>query len=410
MSRPSWSIHVENFGPVASGTITLAPLTILAGRNNTGKSYVSSLLWALLNPQAVLLPAIDHEWPEYKVCAEWAGPHVEAAIDFEEIINDVGAFQALINRALIERKDEIFGKFMSQYGIAPGHINWRFEEKTFHYRPFLNDSIRTNYMIVTGVLWSLLGWCCWSGAEYLPAARTGLMLAYRPLIDGLLQTFGRSGKNYSGSLSLPVIQFLQIINESKGVFKDGTDLKGNVIESIEEIIGGKIGIEGADGAFFYQPIGTTKKLGLHVSSSLVTELAPFLILLKSKNPQTIIFEEPEAHLHLAAQRALARALGRLVNLGKTIIITTHSDIFLQEINNLMHLYVHPDKDDLLKRFGYSQEELIQPSDARAYLFQNENGVTHIRAMEQKEEGFVNPDMNSVLSSVAEMTLKLQEQE
>jgi predicted ATP-dependent endonuclease of OLD family len=37
-------IYVKNFGPVAEADIELKPLTVLMGPNNTGKTYISTLL------------------------------------------------------------------------------------------------------------------------------------------------------------------------------------------------------------------------------------------------------------------------------------------------------------------------------------------------------------------------------
>jgi predicted ATPase len=42
------SLSVENFGPIKSGTVELKPLTIFIGPNNSGKSYMATLAYALL--------------------------------------------------------------------------------------------------------------------------------------------------------------------------------------------------------------------------------------------------------------------------------------------------------------------------------------------------------------------------
>ena len=43
------TLNVENFGPIAKGKIELRPLTVFAGRSNTGKSWFAALVYALLN-------------------------------------------------------------------------------------------------------------------------------------------------------------------------------------------------------------------------------------------------------------------------------------------------------------------------------------------------------------------------
>ncbi len=40
-------LGVENFGPIRKAEIELKPLTILVGQNNTGKSYLALMVYAL---------------------------------------------------------------------------------------------------------------------------------------------------------------------------------------------------------------------------------------------------------------------------------------------------------------------------------------------------------------------------
>ena len=41
------TVSVENFGPIRSGTVKLRPLTVFIGANNSGKSYMAMLIYAL---------------------------------------------------------------------------------------------------------------------------------------------------------------------------------------------------------------------------------------------------------------------------------------------------------------------------------------------------------------------------
>ena len=45
--HPNVEIAVKNFGPIAEGTIDLRPLTVFVGPSNTGKTYFSTLIYAL---------------------------------------------------------------------------------------------------------------------------------------------------------------------------------------------------------------------------------------------------------------------------------------------------------------------------------------------------------------------------
>ena len=46
-TRPNAKISVKDFGPIASGTVDLRPLTVFVGPSNTGKTYFAILIYAL---------------------------------------------------------------------------------------------------------------------------------------------------------------------------------------------------------------------------------------------------------------------------------------------------------------------------------------------------------------------------
>ena len=45
----NYDIHIENLGAIEKADITITPLTILAGENGTGKSFVTKFLYSILN-------------------------------------------------------------------------------------------------------------------------------------------------------------------------------------------------------------------------------------------------------------------------------------------------------------------------------------------------------------------------
>lgn len=75
---------------------------------------------------------------------------------------------------------------------------------------------------------------------------------------------------------------------------------------------------------------------IHRTSSMVSELAPVVLLLKSavKRGDLVILEEPESHLHPAAQVEFAKVIFSLAQSGMRIFLTTHSDFFLSTVDNL----------------------------------------------------------------------------
>ena len=62
-THPDVRIWVKDFGPIASGTVDLRPLTVFVGPSNTGKTYFATLVYALhriLNEFSLLPVMYEH--------------------------------------------------------------------------------------------------------------------------------------------------------------------------------------------------------------------------------------------------------------------------------------------------------------------------------------------------------------
>ncbi len=72
------------------------------------------------------------------------------------------------------------------------------------------------------------------------------------------------------------------------------------------------------------------------ASSMLSELAPLLLVLKSPlYVDHLTIDEPEAHLHPEMQVRVATFFTELVNGGMGIVLTTHSDFFVAQFNNMV---------------------------------------------------------------------------
>ena len=66
-----WTLHVENFAKIISVDVTIAPLMCFVGDNNSGKSYLMSVLWGILTLGKDIFPKKPSEAKVYKQCEEW---------------------------------------------------------------------------------------------------------------------------------------------------------------------------------------------------------------------------------------------------------------------------------------------------------------------------------------------------
>ena len=100
---------------------------------------------------------------------------------------------------------------------------------------------------------------------------------------------------------------------------------------------------------------------------MVSELAPVVLYLRHlvRPCDVLIIEEPEAHLHPAMQAIFARELAWLVRAGVRIVMTTHSEWFLEQIGNLVRLSALPED----RRHGLDGVDCaLRPEEVGAWLF------------------------------------------
>ncbi|MDE0085345.1 MAG: AAA family ATPase [Candidatus Poribacteria bacterium] len=191
---------------------------------------------------------------------------------------------------------------------------------------------------------------------YLPAARSGIMQSHRVIAGSLVKRTTRVGLEQFPeipTLSGVIAEFMQQIilydedrsSEFQMKFFLDEEISENRVSDLAnalelDILAGEVRVKpSASGYpdFRYLPQGTNEEFRLSQTSSMVSELAPLVLYLRSlvQPGDTLIIEEPEAHLHPGAQADMAVILARLVRAGVRVIITTHSDWLLQEIGNLI---------------------------------------------------------------------------
>ena len=99
---------------------------------------------------------------------------------------------------------------------------------------------------------------------------------------------------------------------------------------------------------------------------------------------------------------------RLVNAGVKVLITTHSDIIISQINNLLAL--RQASPELVEQGGFEAEDFLQPDQVGAYLFrynQELDGCETVELEIDPDTGIDEDQFASVFEAIYDESIALQ---
>jgi ABC-type transport system involved in cytochrome c biogenesis ATPase subunit len=163
----------------------------------------------------------------------------------------------------------------------------------------------------------------------------------------------------------------------------------------------------------------------HISSSIksLIHLNFYLRHLAQKGDMLMI-DEPELNLHPHNQRKMAVLVTMLVNIGIKVMVTTHSNFFINELNSLMMLHNrYYDNDhgtleenqqlvkDVLQQQGYKQDILsllLSSTGVKAYIAKQENGNVVIDPIKIDQYGMQDTGFYDDVDAMYEMQTRLSQ--
>lgn len=438
----TFRLVVQNYGKIKNAEIEIKPLTLFVGDNNSGKSYLLSMIWALFSGEQNDILFKDFEKTlnkEYKslftdfsnfVCEKSTNENATFMLE-EEILIDI------INILLDNNKNEFVKSLFNYKGMSVGKIkllsnqNSRITLKkedaengrrtitvdihdtdraiafNFPDKEYLTNSLALSIFknIVEYIMPGTYGH---ETTYYLPAARTGFMLAK----GAINQTARKNAFDFVEINSIKKDTTISPFPKSIIHFLDSMDTLNvnqksrsysELLKWIENNMShGKVDcVDGNSGNVEYTPSGTGQGIPLRATSGVVTELTPLILLLKHSGfIRCLCYEEPEMCLHPQLQLQMGRLLIKMVNHGINIITTTHSDIILQHINNMCQL--HDSDYNIQEANGdFEQSDLLDISDVSIYQFTDDGRCTSVdRIVPQNGtfeiDSFINA-LNKILS-------------
>lgn len=437
-----WTLHVENFAKIKEASVKISPLMCFVGDNNSGKSYLMSLLWGILTLGKEIFPKLPSEAKAYKTCEKWLGDNANKNIEISEKV--MGDYLLWFNDLLANNKKSLLNKIFN-YDVDADKIEITNYCRRKKLEIIWDDSAERYSVTETYIKFPLQksyskeqllrmnAYICWNilmegiaeplytpivkgrrmgEPVYLPASRTGFMLTYSQLIENSLQvSFAPATQENASALTLPYIDFLQLITKFDTKSKLNKRNK-EVVHFIEtKMTKGNISVKkDMLPVIKYHPEGTEKEIPLYVASSIVAEISPLLLLFKSDiNFKTLIIEEPEAHLHPELEKKMAQLIINLVNRGIPVWITTHSDTIIQHINNMIKLKNHEQVKELMKQYDYSKADVLDIAKVSMYQFVSAGiNKSILKTLECTKYGFIVPTFNDALNDLVEEVYAFQE--
>lgn len=407
-------IKLRNFGPIQEADIRYRPLTLFIGPNGVGKSYLALLFYSI---HRALVPFIFGRHPLRRLPRYfWRMYDREGSDQFEKWMRDLRKEDKKklgytdfpeFSREFINKS---VGKIIEDFALNLGselkrcfaselsdlisssakepfqleikqdnpQLNVTIEIKgkalRLLHKSFSLDGIVFDFseypaeIIVYQAVSQLFG-NLYRSAYYLPAARSGILQSHKAIAGAMVSRAPLVGIEdiEIPKLSGVVADFISILLQLDRREKNGSS-GASVARFLEmNAIGGKIDVAPVKTRsdypeVFYQ-LGR-RKYPMHRSSSMISEIAPIILFMKYviTKGDLFIIEEPEAHLHPDNQRILAQAIVKMIRSGIRVLLTTHSDYFLQQLSNFVLL----NKADR-KKFGYDENDYISAEEVAGYL-------------------------------------------
>lgn len=425
--------NFNKLGPIHEGEIELANLTVLCGKNNTGKTYITNSIYSYLT--------------KWKELIDWSLPEILEKELYENAVASIDLNEFIVTKldSLTKKSAENLRNRLGNYFACSDTI---FEETNFEINIKLKDEwiereYDNDFRSSSGkVFLSIKKPSNSTIAEIISTEVDGAPPLYilddvisQTLISIVLSTnipttfiasAERTGASiFKNELNFNKNQLVRMLTEMDSSpaskfhpydlvrkFKrnyaisveDNVEFIANLpdliqsssqtsfinnnphlVRKFEEISGGKYQINKEGNLYFIPTASKRSKLGLGESSSAVRSLMIIWYWLnyKSNVNDLLMVDEPELNLHPENQRKFAQFIAELVNAGIKVFMTTHSDYIIRELNTLILL--NSDKNHVKKvmeKFGYNENDVLDGKNINIYY--TSTGLFQVNANSKKK--------------------------
>lgn len=355
-------IEVSKFAKIDRASVYLDDFLLFVGDNNSGKTLLMELIYGIVE----LIQVWTADYSNVKMTQR---DYVRYIRFDQEWYKDI---ENKINLYLKENKDE-FIKDNFKRMIPLESVSIQFEEyEDFFYIATISNKVSLEKQYPSGdrtiimkdlqlsedienvlahrVLIDMIGMNKEEKQLFVPAARAGLQMLYRYM-------FAETTSANVG-VPFPVAEYLDFIQ----TYTKKVDLEleeTNLIQFVEEqLLNGKVDYE--NGEFVFREKESI--IPLNYASSLIHELSVLpSILMSNRETGYIYYDEVENSVHPLLQGVVARTLVRFCNLGKKMIISTHSDTMAGKLNNIILLSRMKniaERNKKIEKIGLTNKDLL----------------------------------------------------
>jgi predicted ATPase len=428
------TFEFKNLGAIKEAQIEMGRLTVISGKNNTGKTYLTNTVYMFLKNWTDFFDEYEFENLQIeKTIKNLSAKNNEVKISTEDIEKEILHFSDIVSKKYEEQG--LSFKFDFRFNAKNN-----FTKKLNYYYPPLKiskeqnsnelvvkiikneNNISKNHLdnvglvIVTVVLVALLSYTLnstnklenvdnfqgkftknmikiiaqnifqkeyFSNTFLVSAERTSTYFFSKEIF--MLRNEAIKNKKMKllenvSNLPLSIEEQISFINELPKLEKDKSFLYKNnpeIIEYIEkEILKVSYVVDNEEPKILIDG----KAISYYQTSTSIRALSDLNFWLKHKVQEgnLLMIDEPELNLHPENQIKIARLLVKLVNAGIRVWITTHSDYIVKELNNcLMLSNDFLDKEVFMQEYGYKENDILKKDDIRVYIAHEEGTVEQV---------------------------------
>ncbi|SDL96475.1 AAA family ATPase [Chryseobacterium taihuense] len=445
-------IKIHELGAIKDGSIDLTKkLNVFCGPNGTGKTYVAYAIYGLLKSKIHV--GFDRELVANLIEKK----NIQFEIDFQALLN----YRSELIKNFKDNYDGLFGigadlakQYFTKTTIGFNESDDEFQKQLLTAKfenkltigklnifikkkpnedilyielldsTFVSNDIENLNIYLYSTIIAFLSTYPVTSTYFLPVERNSIYTFSKELsirkqeaVDHFHAMTGK-GKvdkfellfNKTTRYPLPIKDGLLVADDLAEIRKNKSEYFEFATKIENELLNGLVDISN-EGEIQFRPRQFPKKiLPIHMTASIIKSLSSLVVYLKhlAQKNDLIIIDEPEINLHPDNQIILTRLFAKLINNDFRLLISTHSDYVVREINNLLMLSKKSSAIDQLKeKYKYSKDEVININDIDVYYFNyplklRGNKQVTIRKLKLDESGFEIPSVDAAINSQNEI--------